>query len=48
MYGPDGEALFKVVQPILVAALCFRRASATIRLGPPGEGVPARTEVLRS
>lgn len=48
MYGPDAEALFKVVQPILVGASCLRRASATLRFGPPKDGVPKRTETLRS
>ena len=48
MYGPDADALFKVVQPILAGASCFRRASATLRFGPPQDGVPERTETLRS
>ena len=48
MYGPDAEALFQVVRPILVAATCFRRAAATLRLGPPEAGVQERTEALRS
>jgi hypothetical protein len=48
MYGPDAEALFQVVRPVLVAASCFRQASATLRLGPPEPGVRERTEALRS
>src|SRR5262249_38718012 len=47
MYGPDAEALFKVVQPILTHASCLRRAPATLRFGPPEDGVPERTETLR-
>lgn len=44
MDGPDAEALFRVVRPILAKATCFRHASATLRFGPPEDGVPERTE----
>jgi hypothetical protein len=47
MYGPDANALFKVVQPILAAATCFRTATATLRFGPPTDGVSERTEAIR-
>ena len=48
MYGPDADALFKVVKPILLDASCLRRASATLRFGPPEDGVSEREETLRS
>jgi hypothetical protein len=48
MYGPDADALFKVVKPILLDASCLRRASATLRFGPPEDGVSEREEVVRS
>ena len=47
MYGPDAEALFKVVRPLLAEAECFRTAAATLRFGPPADGVPERTEEIR-
>lgn len=48
MYGPDAEALFKVVRPLLSEAPCFRTATATLRFGPPADGVPERIVELRS
>jgi hypothetical protein len=48
MYGPDAEALFRVVKPLLSQSTCFRTAAATLRFGPPEDGVPERTEDLRS
>lgn len=48
MYGPDAEALFQVVRPLLSEAPCFRTATATLRVGPPADGVPERTEEVRS
>lgn len=48
MYGPDAEALFRVVRPLLSESICFRTATATLRFGPPGDGVAERTEDLRS
>jgi len=47
MYGPDAEALFQVVRPLLVEAPCFSRAEATLRFGMPAHGAPQRTELLR-
>ncbi len=47
MYGPDAEALFRVVRAPLVEAPCFRSAVATLRFGPPEDGVQERTEQLR-
>ena len=39
MYGPDADALFAVVRPVLASATCFTRAVATVRYGPEEEGV---------
>ena len=37
MYGPDADALFAVVNPILASATCIRNAVATLRYGPPAD-----------
>lgn len=42
MYGPDADRLFEVVQPVLASATCIRQAVATIRYGPPEDGVKER------
>ncbi len=42
LYGPDTEFLFVVAQQVIEQAACVRDAIATIRLGPPEEGVPER------
>jgi hypothetical protein len=39
MYGPDADALFAVARPLLTVAGCFRTARATLRYGPPEDGV---------
>jgi hypothetical protein len=39
MYGPNADRLFDVVRPLLAAATCIRNAVATIRYGPPEDGV---------
>jgi hypothetical protein len=39
MYGPDADALFAVVGPILASATCIRNAVATLRYGPPADDV---------
>ena len=44
MYGPNADALFKVVRPILEATDFMRGASVTLRYGPPEKGVK-ETEV---
>ena len=44
MYGPDADALFAVVKPILASAVCIRNALATLRYGPPADDV-RRVEV---
>ncbi len=46
MYGPDAEALFAVVRPVLATAECLRNVRVLLRFGPPEDGVPERTEVL--
>jgi hypothetical protein len=48
MYGPDAEALFRVVRPILAAAECLRNTRVTLRFGPPEDGVPERVETLHA
>lgn len=39
MYGPDADALFAAVRPVLSTATCIRNVVATLRYGPPQEGV---------
>lgn len=47
MYGPDGDALFQAVRPLIAGATCFSRAVATLRFGLPSQAAPQRIEVLR-
>jgi hypothetical protein len=42
MYGPDADRLFEAVRPVLASATCIRNAVATIRYGPPEDGVKER------
>ena len=42
LYGPDAEFLFVVAQQVIEQAECVGDAIATIRLGPPEDGVPER------
>jgi hypothetical protein len=42
LYGPDAEFLFVVAQQVIEQASCVGDAIATIRLGPPEDGVPER------
>jgi hypothetical protein len=42
MYGPDADRLFEAVRPVLTTATCIRNAIATIRYGPPEDGVKER------
>ena len=42
MYGPDADRLFEVVRPVLASATCIRNAVATLRYGPPEDGVKER------
>ncbi len=39
MYGPNAEALFKGVQPLLERTEFMKGAIANLRFGPPEEGV---------
>ena len=39
MYGPDADALFAAVRPILERTPFLRGAAATLRYGPPEDGV---------
>jgi hypothetical protein len=46
MYGPDAEALFAAVRPVLAAAECLRNTRVTLRFGPPEDDVQERVEAL--
>jgi hypothetical protein len=46
MYGPDAEALFAVVRPILASAECLRHTRVTLQFGPPEDNVKERVEIL--
>ena len=39
MYGPDADALFAAVRPILEAATFMKGARVKLRYGPPQDGV---------
>jgi hypothetical protein len=42
MYGPDADKLFEVVRPVLASTAIIRNMVATLRYGPPGDGVKQR------
>jgi hypothetical protein len=46
MYGPDADALFAAVRPLLAAADCLRNTRVTLRYGPPEDRVRERVELL--
>jgi hypothetical protein len=46
MYGPDADALFAVVKPVLERAPFMKGARARIRYGPPKDGVRQKKVVL--
>jgi len=46
MYGPDAEALFAVVRPVLAGTACLSNTRVTLRFGPPEDDVPERVELL--
>jgi hypothetical protein len=48
MYGPDADKLFEAVRPVLAAATCIKNAVATIRYGPPEDGVREKTVPIES
>jgi hypothetical protein len=39
LYGPNAENLFKAVKPILESTAFMNGATATLRFGPPEEGI---------
>ncbi len=48
MYGSDADRLFEAVRPILESATCIHQAVATIRYGPPEDGVRERKVTIGS
>jgi hypothetical protein len=48
MYGPDAERLFAAVRPVLESAEFMIGAVATLRFGPPADGVKERQEKIGS
>jgi hypothetical protein len=39
MYGPDADALFSAVKPTLINSTAIKNAVATLRYGPPEDGI---------
>lgn len=46
LYGPDADALFTAIRPVLESVPFMRGARVVLRHGPPGEGVPEQTVTL--
>ena len=42
LYGPDADALFEAIRPILASTGAISNAVATLRYGPPEDGVRRR------
>jgi hypothetical protein len=42
VYGPDAEAIFKVIAPVLEASALTRGATVTLHFGPRGWRTPKR------
>ena len=42
VYGPDAEAIFKVIAPVLEASPLMRGATVTLHFGPRGWRTPKR------
>ena len=42
VYGPDAEAIFKAIAPVLEASPFMRGATVTLRFGPRRWGTPKR------
>jgi hypothetical protein len=42
MYGPNAEALYRVVSPIITAASFMKGATVTLRFGPANRATPKR------
>ena len=43
MYGPDADALFAKVKPTLLETTAIKNVAATLRYGPPDDGVREHT-----
>ncbi len=39
MYGPDADVLFAAVRPTLASSTAIKSAVATLRYGPPEDGI---------
>jgi hypothetical protein len=39
LYGPDADGLYNAIKPTLLASSAIKNVVATLRYGPPGEGV---------
>ena len=48
LYGPDADKLFEAVAFVLASAKCIRNVVATIRYGPPEDGVEEKTVLIGS
>ncbi len=48
MYGPDADALWEAIQPVLMASPWVTTGTAVLRYGPPEDGVPQRSIKLES
>jgi hypothetical protein len=48
MYGPDAEALYRAIGPVLEASSFMRGATLTLRFGPPKRKTPKRVIQLPS
>jgi len=42
MYGPDAEALYRAINPVLAACSFMHGATVTLRFGPPKRKTPKR------
>ena len=42
LHGPDADELFEAIQPVLASTDAIRNAVATLRYGPPEDGVRRR------
>ena len=48
MYGPDAEALYRVISPVLAESAILRGATVTLWYGPPKRGTQKRIIQLPS
>jgi hypothetical protein len=42
MYGPDAEALYRAISPVLTSTVFTRSATVTLRFGPAKRSTPTR------